>query len=154
MVTATRKRATKKASATPATDDGTTRRGRSSDLGKYKLFAEWAMDELGVKVDPKQAQFTVLNYKNFQASDLNKEYNEERAAERAEAAEERAAKAAEREQAREAKAGTATKKAPAKKAAAKKTAAADSAPRTAKRTTKSTAKKATAKRGATATEEF
>lgn len=114
-------KARKAAEADVATETtATARRGRQPDMGKYELFAEWAMEEHGVKVDPKQAAFVILNYKDFQVSDVNKEYNESKRTARAEAASEKSE--------RTAKKTTAKKTTAAKKTASKRSAAAESAP--------------------------
>ena len=47
-------------------------RGRSADPAKYALFAAWAEKEFGFTLDPPQAQFAVLQYKHFQASDMTR----------------------------------------------------------------------------------
>jgi len=99
-----KKAVAKKAVAKPeeTEEEAASRRGRSSDLGKYELFAQWAEQEHGYEVSPEDAQFTILNYKHFQSSDMNKEYNEEKAAEREEARAEREKAAEERAAKREA----------------------------------------------------
>ena len=71
-MTTTRKQPTRKTAQTPVP---TSQRGAKSDPAKYALFAEWAEKEFGFELDPSQAQFTVLQYKHFQASDLNKKFN-------------------------------------------------------------------------------
>jgi hypothetical protein len=75
---------------------------RTADPARYVLFAQWAEKEFGFKLDPSQAQFAVLQYKHFQASEMNKKFNAVKA--------ESSAK----------KATPTTKKAPAAKAPAKK----------------------------------
>lgn len=147
MATRTTRRTAKKEAA----ESEGTRRGRTSDLEKYKLFSEWAAEEHEVKIDPKQAQFTVLHYKHFQASDVNKEYNASKSEEVAARAAEREERAAERERAREEKAAKATPAKKTSKRTTKKTAAASSAP------AKKTASRRTTKKSAaseTATEAF
>jgi hypothetical protein len=91
-----------KAQTVPASN-----RGKAADPAKYALFSQWAEKEFGFKLDPSQAQFAVLQYKHFQASDLNKKFN--------------AAKVA--SSAKKATPTPTTKKAPAKKAPAKEAAA-------------------------------
>jgi hypothetical protein len=71
----TRKPAARKAAPKASAEVPQGRRGVRSDIAKYELFAQWAEKELGFKLDPAQAQFTVLQYKNFQASDLNRKFN-------------------------------------------------------------------------------
>lgn len=72
---ATTRKTAPKAQTVPAAT-----RGVRSDIAKYELFAEWAAKEHGVTIDPEQAQFTALTYKHFQASDLNKKFNEAKSA--------------------------------------------------------------------------
>lgn len=62
---------TRKAAAKTQTVPASSR-GRSADPAKYALFAQWAEKEFGFKLDPSQAQFAVLQYKHFQASEMNK----------------------------------------------------------------------------------
>ncbi|GAA1620798.1 hypothetical protein GCM10009789_87660 [Kribbella sancticallisti] len=92
-------------------------RGKAADPAKYALFAQWAEKEFGFKLDPSQAQFAVLQYKHFQASDLNKKFNAAKAASSAKKA-----------------APTPTTKPTAKKAPAKKTTAKKATPAKAKTT--------------------
>ncbi|MFF0264668.1 hypothetical protein [Kribbella sp. NPDC004536] len=50
-------------------------RGKAADPAKCALFAAWAEKEFGFELDPSQAQFAVLQYKHFQASDMNRKFN-------------------------------------------------------------------------------
>jgi hypothetical protein len=143
--------ASKRAAAAPVEEvEETTRRGRTPDMGKYELFAEWAAEEHDFEVDPEQAMFVMTHYKDFQVSDVNKQYNEDKRAAAEQAKAERASRRAERESASDdedvekpvrrtaKKASAATASAPAKKAAAAK---------------KAPAKKATARRRPAAAQE-
>ena len=130
--TAAKKTTSKRAAAPePEVTEETTRRGRTPDMGKYELFAEWAAEEHDFEVDPEQAMFVMTHYKDFQVSDVNREYNERKRSAAAEEREARASRRAEREASREdeevkparrttKKASAASASAPAKKAAAKK----------------------------------
>lgn len=139
--TAKKTTAAKRTAPEPEATEETTRRGRTPDMGKYELFAEWAAEEHDFEVDPEQAMFVMTNYKDFQVSDTNKEYNEAKAAERQEARDAAAARRKEREDAREE-----TETAPKKRVAKKSSAASASAP-----AKKTAAKKTATRRRATAT---
>lgn len=116
----------------------------AKNMERWDLFAQYVEETSGLTVDPLQMRAAVMLYPRYQSSDVNKEFNEERKAAKAEreaaraaAKAEREAAKTERETAREAKAAeraaakaereaTREAKAAAKKAAPKKTTAKES----------------------------
>jgi hypothetical protein len=124
---------------------------------RYKLYAEWLEETLGVSVPPIMAQVAVQRYHDFQASDKNHDANAERMAakarereERAAAAEQRRAEAAEKAEAREA-ARAEREKARATKAAEREAAAAARPPKAAAKASKAAATTAETTESAPAT---